>query len=648
LYADPPHTPSGSGSRCVYTALIGRYEQLNEQPRAGDSAVPYICLTDDPELRSDTWQVRLVTPTFALDPIRSQRDFKIRPHLHLAEFERSLYIDNTVRLTVPAEELFAVVPDAQPFALAPHSFREKVLDAFLVVAELGLDDQIRIFEQLNHYLLSSPDIIDEHPWWSGLLIRDHGDPAVRRMGEVWLGHVLRYSRRDQLSLNIALRQSGITPHVLGLDNYASAYHTWPHSQDRDGAGIRTPMVSLMPGPARIRAAELALAQQTARAATLQEALARETNRASGLEERLSTAEHDLATAEERLQVHGTHVAELERSLSEERALTASILTSTSWRSTAPARPVGFLVRRVLHADGRPRAQLRHHLAALRQGLSKLQQFDLRDEAFYGYFGLAYRVRRWSHGRRQLPVGPDPVVRSYLLWKVTRLLGVELIPLTDAPVPLAFHFHDTTISNIESPVAVRVLNDVCRDISKRRVERTMIATLGYGLSVDPTTHIGPMVQKSDHNAAHDGMVIDGPVATPDSTKVYQRVVDNEVEPGIVEDLRAVVVAQTVPVVFRKRRGVGERFAVASQWAKAVPARSVFSEEECERIGEFTAHIGLDIGMLDIVRDRRDGRIYVLDVNNTPFAPPKVARTLAGIRAIQRVADAFESEWGGLLT
>jgi len=78
--------------RCVYTTLIGKYETLNEQPVAAASSFQFICLTDDPDLRSETWSVRCVAPVFGMDPIRSQRELKLRPHVHLAEFDGSLYM----------------------------------------------------------------------------------------------------------------------------------------------------------------------------------------------------------------------------------------------------------------------------------------------------------------------------------------------------------------------------------------------------------------------------------------------------------------------------------------------------------------------------------------------------------------------------
>ena len=83
---------------CVYTTLIGGYEKLNEQPVATNSRLPFICLTDDPDLRSETWQIRRVEPLFSLDPIRGQRALKLLPHEHLPDFDYSIYIDNSVSM----------------------------------------------------------------------------------------------------------------------------------------------------------------------------------------------------------------------------------------------------------------------------------------------------------------------------------------------------------------------------------------------------------------------------------------------------------------------------------------------------------------------------------------------------------------------
>lgn len=250
---------------CVYTALFGGYEQLNEQPMALRSKIPFVCFTDDPGLRSDTWQIRVVSPVFSMDPARSQRDLKLRPHVHLPEFDLSLYIDNPVLLTQPPEQVFARYDPLKGFWIGRHSFRQSVLDEFLEVARLGLDDQSRVFEQLNHYSLVYPEILSERPYWGAILLRDHRDPQVRAMLEIWYANVLRYTRRDQLSVNLAFREAVLTPQVIEVDNSSSWFHAWPITigRARDRGKVLS-AVSLGPPVARIRELEEQLAEMEQR------------------------------------------------------------------------------------------------------------------------------------------------------------------------------------------------------------------------------------------------------------------------------------------------------------------------------------------------------------------------------------------------
>lgn len=250
---------------CVYTTLIGHYEKLNEQPVALESSIPFLCLTDDLNQQSKSWHIRHVSPVFGMDPVRSQRDLKLRPHAYLPEFDASLYIDNSVLLRDVPEHLFARCSSASGFSLPQHSFRESVLDEFLAVAKLGFDDQNRIFEQLNHYLLDYPSVLQEIPYWTGVMVRDHRSPAVCKLLDIWSAHVNRYSRRDQLSINVALKLSSVTPDVIGIDNHASWFHSWPHAEGRDREkGGSNPAQSLIPPIGRIRELERSLSDQAKR------------------------------------------------------------------------------------------------------------------------------------------------------------------------------------------------------------------------------------------------------------------------------------------------------------------------------------------------------------------------------------------------
>jgi hypothetical protein len=225
---------------CVYTCLLNGYEDLNEQPVSSESAVDFICFTDDSDLVSDSWSLRPVKPLFGADPARSQRHIKICADRVLAEYDVSLYIDNSVILTQPPEVLIeALLPDDGKLALFEHSFRETVRDEFSEVVKLGLDAETVCREQEEHYDSVDADSLDEKPLWSGLLLRRHNDPRVIEAMNTWHAHVLRYSHRDQLSIGYALRSTGVTPSVHSLDIFESPFHRWPviSRRDRDRAGM---------------------------------------------------------------------------------------------------------------------------------------------------------------------------------------------------------------------------------------------------------------------------------------------------------------------------------------------------------------------------------------------------------------------------
>jgi len=229
--------------RCVYTALIGDYEELNEQPVAVRSDINFVCFTDNKNLRSNTWKIVTVDPTFKKDPIRSQRVIKLSPHQYLTNYDLSLYIDNTIILSVKPEDIFAEYNEHCDFLIPSHSYRHSLLDEFMEVKQLSLDDPKRIDEQLSDYRATDGNCLSERPYWSGLLIRRHSMLEVRNVLRTWLYHVLRYTRRDQLSANYAFRQSGLRPYRLDIDNFSSWFHTWPVSHNRKH-DVRTYQLSL--------------------------------------------------------------------------------------------------------------------------------------------------------------------------------------------------------------------------------------------------------------------------------------------------------------------------------------------------------------------------------------------------------------------
>ncbi|MDR1427152.1 MAG: hypothetical protein LBJ08_05275, partial [Bifidobacteriaceae bacterium] len=107
-----------------------------------------------------------------------------------------------------------------------HSFREELLDEFFAVVVSGFDDPTRVYEQLIHYGETRPDALGARPLWTGMMAR-RAAPEVAATMRSWMDHVLRYSRRDQLSLPYVLSSSPVRWRGIELDNQTSRWHRWP-------------------------------------------------------------------------------------------------------------------------------------------------------------------------------------------------------------------------------------------------------------------------------------------------------------------------------------------------------------------------------------------------------------------------------------
>ncbi len=271
--------------------------------------------------------------------------------------------------------------------------------------------------------------------------------------------------------------------------------------------------------------------------------------------------------------------------------------------------------------------------------------------FYASLLVVYVLRRALRGGigQELHFYPQVPYAEYTIWKVCSLLGLRRRRLrVGAKTVYVFDDNDfepgrlPDLDTIKGANPVRTINLRCTDISKTTVSRAFEQVFGYGIELDPTTHRGPIVVKSDANARHDGKVIEAPVARVDIDPgcVYQRLVDNERPGGLVEDIRVPVVGTMVPFVYLKYKPLETRFLVENRFVQLRECRDVFSGDEVERILEVCRRLGLDCGELDVVRDRATSRLYILDVNKTPWGPTNHLGLLDCYRAMWRMAQAFK--------
>jgi len=214
----------------IYTVVMGGDYDL--PPTRPQSDVDYICFTDQKDLHvsSNGWAICDVNPILPSDTYRSSREMKTRPHRWLANYSRSIYIDSTVHLHKDPQQLweYLIPHNDTVFGAFFHSFRDTVAEEFAAVAEAKLDFRQVLDAQMQAYETFHPKTLEETPVWGGILARRHNDvPCIEAM-EVWFSHILRYSRRDQLSLPLALSTlSHKQCNIRQDDIFLTDFHQWP-------------------------------------------------------------------------------------------------------------------------------------------------------------------------------------------------------------------------------------------------------------------------------------------------------------------------------------------------------------------------------------------------------------------------------------
>ncbi len=253
---------------------------------------------------------------------------------------------------------------------------------------------------------------------------------------------------------------------------------------------------------------------------------------------------------------------------------------------------------------------------------------------------ATRIVKGREPRARISFYPRKPRSYYAIWPVCQLADVKIVD-DPAEADLHFYFEDREfrIGPMTPPTDKPSFNIGCYDIRKSAVSRVFEETFGYRLVIDPTTHQGPAVEKSESNGKHDGRIIQCPIAAPKPGCVYQRLIDNTFNGFEHVDIRTPIVGGKIPCVFLKRRGRDIRFSNDNHRVDLVETDAMLSFDEQEKIRAYAKAIAMDFGGLDVLRDRSDGRIYIVDANKTDMGPPAALRGPDKLRAMRRIANAF---------
>jgi hypothetical protein len=214
------------------------------------------------------------------------------------------------------------------------------------------------------------------------------------------------------------------------------------------------------------------------------------------------------------------------------------------------------------------------------------------------------------------------------WKTSihKILMHAGIGVTDDPddsFDIAIYWEDRTFRNRRQQLeaikdSVKIINYNCTDISKEKVEEVFEKIFGYNLRVSPESG-GRILRKSNFNGMHDGEIIRGPVAEKEEGVVYERLLNNQLDNGLFEDIRLPYFNGIIPLISLRYHSKRGRFNTI-QKATLAKVEKHLSREELQLIHRFCVKLGLEYGELDLIRDRNDQRLYIVDANPTPTVPP----------------------------
>lgn len=184
----------------VYTCLFGWKEDLYFDRYEG-SEVDFIVFSDQKIEVPKGCQLIVVEDT-GVGPERLSRRPKVLPHRFLNEYDWSLYIDNKVRLKKRPEDIYMEYLERSeaPYICFSSSARKCAYHEGEVIIAGGYELEDRVREQLDCY--KTKGFPAQFGVSSGtVLLRRHNDKAVIKHHEDWYEHILRFSKRDQLSFD---------------------------------------------------------------------------------------------------------------------------------------------------------------------------------------------------------------------------------------------------------------------------------------------------------------------------------------------------------------------------------------------------------------------------------------------------------------
>lgn len=212
----------------IYTCVSGNYDKIAD-PEVVVPWADYICFSSK-RIDSSVWQWRPIEeselPEAVLrTPTLVSRWYKLRPELYFPEYEYSLWIDGNV--IIAGQEIYDIVERQMEagvlYSGIRHPERNDVYEESERILTGGRESAARLRRTVR-FLQKEGFPRHLGLFENNVILRRHNDPQVRRFDEFWMGMLVNYSQRDQMSQTYCLWKTGLPYEYLLPEGFSTRNH----------------------------------------------------------------------------------------------------------------------------------------------------------------------------------------------------------------------------------------------------------------------------------------------------------------------------------------------------------------------------------------------------------------------------------------
>jgi len=190
---------------CIYTTIIGDYDNLPIIATPKESEWDYICFSDNKKLKSKDWKIIYVPESngTSLGNSKLSRYYKTNFHKYLLSYENIIYTDARMKIIGNISTYLGGLGD-NDFCFLKHPAANSIKEEMERVSG-GLEkkeviDKIKKKYSVAHYKY------DNGLFAGGILLFKNNDRTIKFFSD-WWNEINELSHRDQLSLNYVLTKN---------------------------------------------------------------------------------------------------------------------------------------------------------------------------------------------------------------------------------------------------------------------------------------------------------------------------------------------------------------------------------------------------------------------------------------------------------